>query len=266
MLLSLLGVDVLLVALSWGALFAALSCITVITWEPMLVMCASVWSYVLSFRVVNAFAADGCDTTRAYYRDNQWLLLFLWLGVVLCTLWLLFFCVGRCYIKYLTLPLFFLFLANVPFLRKWAYYNQLLLSISFVFICSIPAHYYSFVSSPFHILVDAHLWCIICLFWVFNVLRVHLKKVNPMEYRNAAALMILIWVLLPCAKMWIAAEVSDYDFRFSSIICFAAIALATLICMLRKFAVLSRCFETWLVMSVPALIGLLLYAPKSWFI
>lgn len=87
-----------------------------------------------------------------------------------------------------------------------------------------------------------------------------------MEHRNAAALMILIWVLLPCAKMWIAAEVSDYDFRFSGIICFTAITLATLICMLRKFAVLSRCFETWLVMSVPALIGLLLYAPKSWFI
>ena len=266
MLFTLLGVDILFAALSWGVLFAALFCVTVITWEPILIMCCSVWCYALFSRVLNAFSEDGCEAARTYYRNNKWPLLFLWLSAVLCTLWLLFYCVGACYVEYVTLPLFFLFIAYVPFLRKWAYYNQLFLSISFVFTCAIPAHYYSFVSSPFHILVDAHLWCIICLFWVFNVLRVHLKKVNPTEYYNVAAFMILIWVFIPCAKMWLAAEVSDYDFRFSGIICLAVIALASLICMLRKFAVLSRCFETWLVMSVPALIGLLFYTPKSWFI
>ncbi len=263
--LSLLGVDVLLVTLSWAALFAALFRVAYITWEPMLLMCCSAWCYTLWTRVLRLGTAEGDKRKRLYYEAFKCVLLLLMLSALGCTYWLLFFCVGRCYILYITISILFVLMASVPGLKKFPYYRQFFLSAALVFTCATPAYYFSFPYSFLRMLSSLYLWEVICLFWVFNVVRVHLKEVNSTEYRNIRAQVILIGVYVFSFLSCLSHAVTDYDFRFSSIICLTSIILYVCISLMRKFARLSLCFESRFAVLLPALIGLLLYAPQIWF-
>lgn len=262
---SLWGIDVLLVALSWGALFAALFRVSYLSWEPMLLMCCFVWCYTLWSRVSHLGVSEGDKQKRAYYEAFKCVLLVLLFSALGCAYWLLFYCVGQCYLLYITLSMLFMLMASAPWLNKFPYYRQFGLSAALVFTCATPAHYYGFVYSFLSMLASLYLWEVICLFWVFSVVRVHLRESKPTEYRNIHAQFILIGVFVFSALGCLMHAVDDYDFRFNSIICFTAVILYICICLMRKFPVLSCCFESWFAVLLPALLGLLLYATPLWF-
>lgn len=264
MLPALWGLDVALAALCWGVMIAALFGISLLTFGPLLLLFGMVWSYTLTTRVLRALM--GRDVYFAdYYRGHAFLMLIVALCVLLATLWLLFFNVGQYLISFFIIPLVVILAAHIPVLKKVPFYRELALSAGFVFSCAVPAYFYSFIYSPLHMVFNSHLWCLICLFFLFNV-----ERYKPLN--GEAGEKALVWVqagvlllFLPCVYKVLAPGEDLYEHHFYGAICIAAAGLHFISSCRKKISPPVWYAFCWLSMGVPALLGVLLYAPETWF-
>lgn len=264
MLISLWGVDVAVAALCWGVMIAALFGISLLTFGPLLLLFGMVWSYTLSTRVVRALMGKNVPFAE-YYRGHVFPMLPVAVGVLLATLWLLFFNVGQYLIAFFIVPLTVILMAHAPLLKYIPYYRELSYAAGFVFSCAVPAYFYGFIYSPLHMVFNSHLWCLICLFLLFNVERYKPTSGKDGERAEIWVQAGILVLFLPCVYMVLASDVSVYDHRFYGTICIAA-AFLHFISRMRARVKESVWFAfCWLGMGMPALLGVLLYAPETWF-
>lgn len=264
MLPALWGVDVSLVALCWGVLIAALFGISLLTFGPLLLLFGMVWFYTLTSRVLRALL--GREVIFAdYYRGHVFPMLLVALCVLLATMWLLFFNVGQYLIAFFSVPLLIALATHAPLLKNVPHYKDSMQASAFIFSCAVPAYFYGFLYAPVQMVFNPHLWCLICLFLLFNVERN--KPTNGPEGEKASywVQVGLLILFIPCAYKVLTADGSLYDRQFYGSICIAAASLHFISKWRNKVSESVWFALSWLCMGVPALLGVLLFAPEMWF-
>ncbi len=259
------GVDVAVVALCWGVMIAALFGISLLTFGPLLLLFGMVWCYTLTTRVLRALLGREDVTYAEYYRGHVFPMLLVALCVLLTTLWLLFFNVGQYLIAFFTIPMVVIIMKHAIILKKIPYFRELVTAAAFVFACAVPAYFYGFVYAPLQMLANSHLWCLICLFLLFNVERYKPLSGESGEKAVHYVQAGLVVLFIPCAYMVLSPHVSIYEHHFYGAICLAAACLHILSKL--RFKLKENVWQavSWPALAIPALLGVLLYAPETWF-
>lgn len=262
MLPALWGVDVSLVALSWGVMVAALFGIPLLTFGPLMLLFAMVWVYTLAIRVLRSLSGRVMSFAE-YYRGHAFLFLLVAFCALLATGWLLLFCVGKYLIAFFAIPLLFALGAHVPLLKRVPYVRELLESAAYVLACAVPAYFYGFRFSPLHMLFNKHLWCLIGLFFIFNLVRA--EKMRYPNIPSGGISLGLSLLFIPSLYAVCVHDVDSYEHQFYCAVCIGCAAVHILSILRDKYPHTLCYIFSWPLMAVPALLGVLMFAPDMWF-
>ena len=260
-LLQLWGLDTPITTLCWAVACAALLQITMVTEGPMLLVAAGAWCWVMGGRLVAAISS--ADAWQAsFYRSHMVLMIVLIFCVAMATLWMLFFEVGRHVLNYALIPGFLLALAQVCSGNVLRQTGVLLRNIAYAMFCALPAFYFSFTLSPLHMLTTAPVWYMGMLFFLWErereILRTPITDARASLF-NTGALVALL------AATLIASVTAP---MFERTLCITvAIGAGCLQAFARLTPYLPRPVAlaiSWLTMALPALLGIILYAPECW--
>ncbi len=259
--LQLWGLDTPITALCWSVACAALLQITMVTEGPMLLVAAGVWCCVMGNRLVAAIKSPAA-WQAAFYRSHVVLLIVLLFSVSMATLWMLFFEVGRHVLDYALIPGFILCLAQMCRGNALRQTRLLLRSVAFAMFCALPSFYFSFSLSPLHMVTTAPVWYMGMLFFLWERERESLRTQNHdtrTDLFNVGALIVLLTATL------IASVTAP---MFERTLCITiAIGAGCLQGFARLTPHLPRPLAlaiSWFTMAMPALLGIILYAPESW--
>ncbi|MDO5472264.1 MAG: hypothetical protein Q4F35_02905 [Akkermansia sp.] len=258
-LFSLWGLDVVFAALCWSVVIAAHFKITMLTVEPLLVVCALIWFVVMYGRMSRALKSEQAYESK-YYRSHLAPLVPIGLAVVLAAGWILFFHVGKYFIYFLLLPFLPIAMSTAPLLRRCSLFILLFSSMGFVFACAAPAYFYSYSYTPLSMLFSAPLWVMVGMFFLFGAER-H-KRGDTSMLRSVMKHVCLLSLFLVCC---IKLGSSPAYIRGFYITITAALAALHVLSRLRK-----RLPENvwsaigWTMMALPALLGILIFAPEEW--
>ena len=260
-LLQLWGLDTPITTLCWAVACAAILQITMVTEGPMLLVAAGAWCWVMGGRLVAAIrSADAWQAS--FYRSHMVLMIVLIFCVAMATLWMLFFEVGRHVLNYTLIPGFLLALAQVCSGNVLRQTGVLLRNIAYAMFCALPAFYFSFTLSPLHMLTTAPVWYVGILFFLWErereILRTPITDARASLF-NTGALVALL------AATLIASVTAP---MFERTLCITvAIGAGCLQAFARLTPHLPRPLAlaiSWLTMALPALLGIILYAPDCW--
>lgn len=261
LLLQLWGLDIPATALCWAVACAALMQITMITAGPMLLVAAGTWCVVMSSRLVAALKSPAA-WQASFYRSHLALLLVLLFGVGMATLWMLFFQVGRGVLLYAMAPAALLMLSRLCRAKMLGQTRELLRSLAFAMFCALPAFYFSFTLTPVHMVTTAPVWYMGLLFYLWARERATLRE--PHRYAESTLFNTIALIVL-LASTLIASVTAP---MFERTLCIT-IAIGTgclqgysrLIPLLPHPVALAL---SWLTMALPAILGIILYAPSGW--
>jgi len=253
------GVDVPVSALCWGVAIAAFFQITMLSVGPLLLLTAMVWVFVLFSRVRQALGSRQA-LYADYYRDCSVPMLLIGTGTLLAALWMLFFYVGQYVIHFAIVPLALLLMANMPLLRRISVFRLLCPSAAFVFACAVPAYCFSFFLHPLQMLLSPQLWCMICLFLLYNIERQRNRKTVNMP--AACVTVCLLALFLSCCYLGLHAE--EFQRGFYVTLAMGASCLHVLLRLRSKLSPDAWYAAGWGMMTLPALLGILIYVPETW--
>lgn len=187
-------------------------------------------------------------------------MLLLGLGTLLASVWMLFFYVGQYLINFAMVPLMLVALAYLPGVGRVL--RLFCSAAAFVFACAAPASFFSFLMSPLQMLFSPQLWCLICLFLLFNIERRQCQGGQAKAIPSFLVTLGLLALFLSCCFFAWHAEACQQGFYVTIAMGVAALQL------LRR---LRTCLPPyawyaigWSMMSLPALLGVLIYAPEAW--
>ena len=260
-LMQLWGLDTPITTLCWAVACAALMQITMVTEGPKLLVAAGAWCWVMSGRLVAAIkSADAWQA--AFYRSHMVLMIVLIFCVGMAALWMLFFEVGRHVLDYALIPGLLLILAQMCRGNVFHQTGVLLQNIAYAMFCALPAFYYSFSLSPLHLLTTAPVWYVGMLFFLWEREREILR--NPITDARASLFNTGALVALLAASLISSVTAPMFERTLCITVAIGAgclQALARLTPHLPKPLALAI---SWLTMALPALLGIILYAPESW--
>ena len=262
MLGSLWAVDVPIVALFWSALIASLLGIPLLTMGPMMLVFGMIWAYTLTTRVVHSMLGKDVHYSQ-YYREHAFPMLMLALAALLSSVWLLFFEVGRYLIVFFCVPMSIIIFSHAPLCRRIPYYEDFTLAAAFVFACAVPAFYYSFRFSPMHMLTNTHLWCLVCLFTVFNTERKNTLSSSE-DKQNLLIPCVLLLLFLPAACKVMSSQSTEYEQFFYCTLCLGAVMVHSISRFREKLSIDIWFCLCWGIMALPAILGMLHEAPSIW--
>ena len=253
---ALWGLDVALCALCWGVLVAAHYGITMITTGPLLVLSSTVWLVVMAGRLTKACGGQKMMSAD-FYRRNLVPLLPLFLAVLGATWWMLFFRVGQYLLYFGLIPFLMLGVSRFPLLYRIPGFSLFFKSAAFAFACAVPTFYYSFYLSPLQMWQSTPLWMLAGLFFLFHV-----------ERGRAASGMGGVQVFCLAAVFGFSmfrmihapAGVSSWYL----ILCMAVAGLHMLFRLRTRLSEEAWYALGWPVMTVPALLGIVAFAPEAW--
>lgn len=259
--LQLWGLDTPITAICWSVAVAALMQITMITPAPMLLVAGGVWCTVMLQRLYESITNQ--DSWHAdFYRGHSPVILVLLFAVGMATLWMLFFYVGKSIISYIFPPLALLSLSMLLRGAILGQIGKLLKAIAFAMACAIPAFYFCFTLSPLHMLTTGPVWYLGILFFLMSGERERLRngtKTTQSVVVNTLTLFMLLAVTL------ISGVTAP---MFERTLC---VTIAIGAGCLQGFSRLAQLISpnlalalSWLAMALPAVLGIILYAPHSW--
>ena len=262
MLPSLCGFDVPLTALCWGVACAALLQITMMTAGPLILLTGTVWACTIFSRVVKSISAPSDVWCPDFYRARMAPLLLLAGCVMLAAVWMLFFYVGQYLIFYVLVPVVMLLLAISPLLRPFPLVRLLCKAVAYAFACAAPAFFFSFTIDPLTMLFCKPVWYMGWLFFLFAMERARWRRETRSTHPPMAFTLSLGVLLLCCLYSSVTAPF------FERSLCIAvAIGAGCLQALARMSSRWSRevLFALgWPAMALPALLGILIYAPEAW--
>ncbi len=253
------GIDVPAAALCWGVAIAAFFQITLLTAGPLLLLAAMVWVFVLVSRVLGSLL-NPRHLYAAYYRHCAAPMLLLGVGTLLAASWMLFFYVGQYLINFAMVPLLLVALAYLPGMSQAL--RLFCSAAAFVFACAAPASFFSFLMSPLQMFFSPQLWCLICLFLLFNIERRRGQGDQASGIPSSLVTLGLLALFLSCC--FFAWHVEAYQQGFYVTIAMGAAALQLLRRLRSRLPHYAWYAVGWAVMSLPALLGVLIYAPEAW--
>lgn len=260
--LQLWGLDTPITALCWAVAYAALMQITMITAGPLLLVAGGVWCMVMLMRLQTAITRS--DSWHAdFYRGHLPLILIMLVAVGMATLWMMFFYVGRNIFTYALFPCSMFLASRLMTSNAWFKEVKLLMqATSFAMFCAIPAFYFSFTLNPFHMLTIGPVWYLGILFYLMARER---ERIRSGE-RNAQSVIVTTLTLTLLLAVTLISSVTAPMFERTLCITIAVGAGC-----LQGFARMTNLLPgnvalalSWLAMALPAVLGIMLYAPHSW--
>lgn len=251
--------DVALASLCWSVVIAAHYRITMLTVEPLIVICSMIWAAVIYARL-QAISRHEENAVGAYYRCHLMPLAPISLAVLLAGLWVLFFHVGQGLLHFLTVPILFVVFSRL-LQRKFRKIAMLLVSMAFVFMCAAPVYFYSFRFTPLGMLLSTQLWLLIGVFFLFNLERARDNRDKNLAYAVFRTVVLLLIFLICCAKLLtVPSEIRGlYVTICISVACFYEL------CRLRKQLSDDKWHAiSWGLMALPALLSIIVFAPEEW--
>lgn len=259
--LQLWGLDTPITALCWSVACAALMQITMMTPGPLLLVAGGVWCMVILLRLQSAITRP--ESWQAeFYRGHLAVLVILLFAVGMATAWMMFFYVGRGIFTYAFTPCVILLVSR---LLPDAWFRQVKLlvqAIAFAMFCAIPAFYFSFTLSPLHMLTTGPVWYLGILFYLMARER---ERLRSKDQEPQGIIITTITLILLLASTLIASITAPL---FERTLC---ITIAIGAGCLQGFARLAHLLPpnvalalSWLAMALPAVLGIVLYAPHSW--
>ena len=261
LLLQLWGLDIPAIALCWAVACAALMQITMITAGPMLLVAAGVWCVVMGSRLVAAIKSPEA-WQAAFYRSHMALLVVLLAGVGMATLWMLFFQVGRSVLNYAFFPTTLLALAQLCRASVLRQTKMLLQSVSFAMFCALPAFYFSFTQGPLHMVTTAPMWYLGLLFYLWARERADLQEAPadaPHSVFNVVALIALL-----ISALIASVTTPMFERTLCITVAIGAGCLQGFSRLIPRMPAAVDLSLSWLTMALPAMLGIILYAPHSW--
>ena len=261
LLLQLWGLDTPITALCWSVAIAALLQITIITPGPMLLVAAATWCAVIFTRLGAALTSETA-WQAAFYRSHMALLLVLLFSVSMATVWMLFFQVGQNVLYYVWAPVFFFCLSRLSAAGWYAQLALLFQAIAFALACCLPAYYFSFTLSPVNMLCNGPVWFLGLLFFLTARERQRLRAGNSTPLEAIVTTVTLILLLVAALISSVTAPMFERKLCITIAIGAGCLqGFSRLSTLLPPQAALAL---SWLAMALPALLGVILYAPHSW--
>lgn len=261
LLLQLWGLDTPATALCWAVACAALMQITMITAGPMLLVAAGVWCGLMSCRLVAAIRSPEA-WQAAFYRSHLAMLVVLLFSVGMATLWMLFFQVGRSVLDYAIIPTGFLLLARLCRAAALQQTRLLLQSLAFAMFCALPAFYFSFTLTPLHMVTTAPVWYMGLLFYLWarerQAIREGRSDAAPAFFNVAALIVLLISALIA------SVTAPMFERTLCITVAIGTGCLQGFSRMVPRLPAAVALSLSWLTMALPALLGIILYAPSAW--
>lgn len=261
LLLQLWGLDTPLTAICWSVAIAALMQIPMITPAPMLVVAGGVWCTVMLQRLLSAIFRQ--DSWQAdFYRGHLPVILVLLFAVGMATMWMLFFYVGQNLLSYTLLPLFLLVTGEGMAGSWFEQFGKLTKALAFAMVCAMPAFYFCFTLTPYHVLVTAPVWYLGILFFLMAGERERLRS----GVRNPQSVVVntLTLIMLLAVTLISGATAPIFERTLCITIAIGAGCLqgfSRLTQFLPRHTALAL---SWLAMALPAVLGIILYAPHGW--
>lgn len=259
--LQLWGLDTPLTALCWSVACAALMQITMITPGPMLVVAGGVWCAVMLQRLLCAIRKP--DSWQAsFYREHLPLLLLLLFAVGMSSLWMLFFYVGRNLLSYAALPLGLLGVSLAFSGARLGQFRLLFKAIAFAMACAVPAFYFCFTLNPLNLLTTGPVWYLGILFYLMARERGNLRSGSRDPQSTVVSTLTLLMLLTATLISSVTAPMFERTLCITIAIgagCLQGFSRLVLLMPAHLGLALS-----WLSMALPAVLGIILYAPHSW--
>lgn len=233
--------------------------ITMITAGPMLLVAAASWLLIIQSRLHAACKSD--DAWQAgFYRSHMPVLLVLQAAVGFASGWILFFRIGINLVNYTWVP------AGL-YLLSWIFssFSQMKLvfrALAFATACAVPAFYFSFTLTPWHFITTSPVWYLGVLFYLMARERER-ERTND---RNTLETVVSTLMLLALLAVSIISGATAPLFERTLCITIA-IGAGCLQGFMRLSSYLqpdTRLALGWISMAVPAILGIMLYAPNSW--
>lgn len=261
LMLQLWGLDTPITALCWAVAIAALMQITMITPGPLLLVMGGVWCMVMLQRLSDAIYRQNAWQAE-FYRGHMPLILALVFAVGMATLWMSFFHVGQNIFIYAALPALLQGCTRILPGDGLSQVRLLLQATAFAMFCAIPAFYFSFTMDPLHMLTTGPVWYLGMLFYLMARER---QRLRNQDNASQSVVVTTITLILLLAATLISSTTAP---MFERTLC---ITIAIGAGCLQGFARLSHLLPanvalalSWLTMALPAVLGIVLYAPHSW--
>lgn len=261
LMLQLWGLDTPITALCWAVAIAALMQITMITPGPLLLVMGGVWCMVMLQRLSDAIYRQNAWQAE-FYRGHMPLILALVFAVGMATLWMSFFHVGQNIFFYAVLPALLQVCTRILPGDGLSQVRLLLQATAFAMFCAIPAFYFSFTMDALHMLTTGPVWYLGMLFYLMARER---QRLRNQDNASQSVVVTTITLILLLAATLISSTTAP---MFERTLC---ITIAIGAGCLQGFARLSHLLPanvalalSWLTMALPAVLGIVIYAPHSW--
>ncbi len=254
---SLWGVDAALAAVCWSIFLGVAFQVSILTPSPVVGVFSAVWLVLLGVRLFKAIV--GGDIRNAdYYRSHLAAMVVIILAVILAITWILLCVAGQSILDFASVPFLILLLAFVPLLSRSPQYRTICLSAALVFTLAVPSHYFAFFASPLQMLLNAPLWLLIIVFFMFSSMR-------RQDYESAERSMVVYSVSLMVFFLyciWYLTESPEYLHSMYLTIAVSIVSLHIL-GRLRKYMSEEAWYAIgWPMMALPPLLGIFAFAPN----
>ena len=253
------GLDIPAVALCWALFFTRILKITTVTTGPLLVIAGSAWCSIMAARLIRSILTP--DSRHAlFYRSHLALIVILVFAVGMATVWMLLYYVGVSLLHYALFPAGLL-LAALPLSGSVLSELKLLLqSMALALLCAVPAFYFSFTLSPLSMLFTPPVLYLGILFYLVSREQLRLQANRRQDFYSVICTVVLLVLLITAAQS--GTHTPQYIKQMSITVAIGAGCL-------QGFSRLSRRLPEgvaqgicWIVMTLPAALGILLYAPR----
>ncbi len=259
MTLQLWGLDAPLAALCWGLAYASLMEITMMTEGPLLLLTSAVWLFTIASRLGNA-AVAGRGWYVLFYRSHAAPMTIITLCVLAATLWMLFYYVGQIMLLYALVPAFVLVLGYLPILRRVPGLSGFFQAAAFALACSVPASFFSVIILPVELFFCAPTWYLAVLMFLYYLERSTWQAEEGDVPRSRRLLVQGGLILLFFFCLLSTGTAPFFERTLCETIAIGAACLWILIRLRPRLSKDSLFAIGWLVMALPAILGILIFA------
>lgn len=252
------GLDLPLVALSWGYAYTELMDLSMLTDGPLMLLMVAVWMYSISSRLITSFKSP-TNLYKEFYRKNMVLICFLVLCAALASTWMLFFYLSMYLLEFYAWAIILLVISGLPAIRHFVYAKYLLRGMAFAMGCAAPAFFFTILLHPVGMLTNAPILYLGILIFLFLLER-HSWTVEDITKRDRFSLVVtmgLVILFLVCITASHSMPYIERSFSFTLLI---ACAFLEFIDRMRKYWRTEVLIAlSWPLMGLPPLIGIFLF-------
>ena len=240
-----------LVVLSWVLACAAFEAISVISLPILALPVLSAWVCAMHRRL---------NRERENDRNYELWAYLLLLTATGATIWIACCQVGQAQLDFYFLPIILFAVSRLCRGALLSHVGNVLQSFALAMICAAPAFQLSFTQFPLHLFFCVPVWNLGLFFYIAAWER---SKIRSGAASQAAPVICTVMILISslyCSQVPIPFESAFYTTLAISCACLLVAAV-----LYKRLSQPAALLLNWLAISLPAMVGVLLYMPSCWY-